>query len=64
LLKFYQFNNLPSYDIIAPPKTALPFFLHYLSLAKEYLEANKVKHIHLTISHVKKMASAFVVLEK
>jgi holo-[acyl-carrier protein] synthase len=31
---------------------------------KEYLETNKVKHIHLTISHVKKMASAFVVLEK
>jgi len=31
---------------------------------KEYLEENKVTHIHLTISHVKKMASAFVVLEK
>ncbi|PLW94911.1 MAG: holo-[acyl-carrier-protein] synthase [Marinilabiliales bacterium] len=31
---------------------------------KEYLESNKVSHIHLTISHVKKMANAFVVLEK
>ncbi len=31
---------------------------------KEYLETNQIKHIHLTISHVKKMASAFVVLEK
>jgi holo-[acyl-carrier protein] synthase len=31
---------------------------------KEYLESNKVNHIHLTISHVKKMANAFVVLEK
>jgi hypothetical protein len=33
LLKFCQFNNLPCYDIIAPPKTALPFFPHYLSRA-------------------------------
>ncbi len=31
---------------------------------KEYLENQKVKHIHLTISHVKEMANAFVVLEK
>ena len=31
---------------------------------KEYLKNNKIKHIHLTISHVKKMANAFVVLEK
>ena len=31
---------------------------------KEYLGNNKIKHIHLTISHVKKMANAFVVLEK
>ncbi|HJN05052.1 MAG TPA: holo-ACP synthase [Bacteroidales bacterium] len=31
---------------------------------KEYLEQQKVKHIHLSISHVKEMANAFVVLEK
>jgi holo-[acyl-carrier protein] synthase len=31
---------------------------------KEYLEKQKVKIIHLTISHVKEMASAFVLLEK
>lgn len=31
---------------------------------KEYLEKNKVRHIYLTISHVKKMANAFVILEK
>jgi holo-[acyl-carrier protein] synthase len=31
---------------------------------KEYLITQKVKEIHLTISHVKEMASAFVVLEK
>lgn len=31
---------------------------------KEYLEKEKISTIHLTISHVKEMASAFVVLEK
>ena len=31
---------------------------------KYYLSKHKVKEIHLTISHVKEMASAFVVLEK
>ncbi|HEY9115285.1 MAG TPA: holo-ACP synthase [Bacteroidales bacterium] len=31
---------------------------------KEYLEKEGVSIIHLTISHVKEMASAFVVLEK
>lgn len=31
---------------------------------KEYLEKENVSIIHLTISHVKEMASAFVILEK
>lgn len=31
---------------------------------KEYLKKEKVTTIHLTISHVKEMASAFVLLEK
>ena len=31
---------------------------------KDYLKDQKVTEIHLTISHVKEMASAFVVLEK
>ncbi len=31
---------------------------------KEYLSEHKVTHIHLSISHVKEMANAFVVLEK
>ena len=31
---------------------------------KDYLEKEKVKFIHLTISHVKEMASAMVILEK
>ena len=31
---------------------------------KDYLEKEKVKFIHLTISHVKEMASAMVLLEK
>jgi holo-[acyl-carrier protein] synthase len=31
---------------------------------KEYLEKHGVKEIHLSISHVKEMANAFVVLEK
>ena len=31
---------------------------------KEYIEEQKIKHIHLSISHVKEMANAFVVLEK
>lgn len=31
---------------------------------KEYIETHKICHIHLSISHVKEMANAFVVLEK
>jgi holo-[acyl-carrier protein] synthase len=31
---------------------------------KEFLDEKKIKHIHLSISHVKEMANAFVVLEK
>jgi len=31
---------------------------------KKYLAEQKIKHIHLSISHVKAMASAVVVLEK
>jgi len=31
---------------------------------KDYLEKEKIKIIHLTISHVKEMANAFVILEK
>jgi len=31
---------------------------------KEYLSEQKIKHIHLSISHVKAMASAVVVLER
>ncbi|PIQ30821.1 MAG: hypothetical protein COW63_09145 [Bacteroidetes bacterium CG18_big_fil_WC_8_21_14_2_50_41_14] len=31
---------------------------------KEYLEKEHVKHIHLSISHVKEMANAMVVMEK
>ncbi|PKP53674.1 MAG: ACP synthase [Bacteroidetes bacterium HGW-Bacteroidetes-1] len=31
---------------------------------KEYIDAHGVKYIHLTISHVKEMANAFVILEK
>jgi holo-[acyl-carrier protein] synthase len=31
---------------------------------KEYLKANEISKIHLSISHVKEMANAFVVIEK
>lgn len=31
---------------------------------KEYLEEQKISNIHLSISHVKEMANAFVVIEK
>lgn len=31
---------------------------------KEYIEEQKIKNIHLSISHVKEIANAFVVLEK
>ncbi len=31
---------------------------------KEFIEKNNIKTIHLSISHVKEMANAFVVLEK
>ena len=39
-------------------------FIEPHGVVKEYLEKQKVKVIHLTISHVKEMANAFVVLEK
>lgn len=39
-------------------------FIEPHGVVKEYLEKQKVKIIHLTISHVKEMANAFVVLEK
>lgn len=31
---------------------------------KEYLEKHQVKHIHLSVSHVKEMANAMVIMEK
>lgn len=39
-------------------------FIELHGVVKEYLAKEKVKVIHLTISHVKEMANAFVVLEK
>lgn len=39
-------------------------FIEPHGVVKEYLEKEKVKVIHLTISHVKAMANAFVILEK
>ncbi|HOI32575.1 MAG: holo-ACP synthase [Bacteroidales bacterium] len=38
--------------------------IHLHGKVKEFIEKQQVKHIHLSISHVKEMASAFVVLEK
>ncbi|KAF0131867.1 MAG: holo-acyl-carrier protein synthase [Bacteroidetes bacterium] len=38
--------------------------IHTHGKVKEYIENEGVQHIHLSISHVKEMASAFVVLEK
>lgn len=38
--------------------------IHVSGKVKEYLEKENVGTIHLSISHVKEMASAFVVLEK
>ncbi len=38
--------------------------IHLHGKVKEFIEKHQVKHIHLSISHVKEMASAFVVLEK
>ena len=37
--------------------------IHPSGKVKEYLEKNNIKSIHLSISHVKEMANAFVVLE-
>ena len=31
---------------------------------KEFVENNKITHIHLSISHIKELVNAFVVLEK
>jgi holo-[acyl-carrier protein] synthase len=39
-------------------------FIEPAGKVKDYLEKEKVKFIHLTISHVKEMASAVVLLEK
>ncbi len=39
-------------------------YVNPLGKVKEYLGQQKVKHIHLSISHVKSIASAMVVLEK
>ncbi|HPE44161.1 MAG TPA: holo-ACP synthase [Bacteroidales bacterium] len=38
--------------------------IHLHGKVKDFIEKQQVKHIHLSISHVKEMASAFVVLEK
>jgi holo-[acyl-carrier protein] synthase len=38
--------------------------IHVYGRVKEYIEKEGVQHIHLSISHVKEMANAFVVLEK
>lgn len=37
--------------------------IHPHGKVKEYLEEKKIKTIHLSISHIKEMANAFVVLE-
>ncbi len=39
-------------------------FINPHGKVKEYLEEQKISSIHLSISHVKEMANAFVVLEK
>ncbi len=38
--------------------------IHLHGKVKEFIEKQEVKHIHLSLSHIKEMASAFVVLEK
>lgn len=38
-------------------------FINPHGKVKDYLEEKKIKSIHLSISHVKEMANAFVVLE-
>lgn len=38
--------------------------IHLHGKVKDFIEKEGVQHIHLSISHVKEMASAFVVLEK
>lgn len=38
--------------------------IHLHGKVKEFIEKEGIQHIHLSISHVKEMASAFVVLEK
>ncbi|HQO49894.1 MAG TPA: holo-ACP synthase [Bacteroidales bacterium] len=37
--------------------------VHLHGKVKEFIEKEGIQHIHLSISHVKEMASAFVVLE-
>lgn len=39
-------------------------YVNPLGKVKEYLTEQQIRHIHLSISHVKEMASAVVVLEK
>jgi holo-[acyl-carrier protein] synthase len=39
-------------------------YIKPLGKVKEYLEKQQVKHIHLSVSHVKEMANAMVVMEK
>ncbi|NOX84669.1 MAG: holo-ACP synthase [Chlorobi bacterium] len=39
-------------------------YVNPLGKVKEYLAEHKISHIHLSISHVKSVASAMVVLEK
>jgi len=39
-------------------------YIQPLGKVKEYLEKQQVKHIHLSVSHVKEMANAMVVMEK
>ena len=37
--------------------------IHVYGKTKDYIDKQGIKHIHLSISHVKEMANAFVVLE-
>ena len=38
--------------------------IHTHGKVKEFIEKQQVKHIHLSVSHVKEMANAMVVMEK
>ena len=39
-------------------------YIQPLGKVKEYLEKQQIKHIYLSVSHVKEMANAMVVMEK